>query len=254
MPALPALSHLPATLLPCPALPSGINIKADVSMCLACFLGSLCILGLLHGAYGLLVGLRLLDPRLYSPMAGAAEVWSIVLMNSVNLAVACATYYSFCGNASPADSSGGGGGGGAGWKEAVCHKWLHPVSASSHSAFTRFVIYGEAAAAAAAAADDSGGIGDVAAAVAGATAAAASKGRRLWFSPPPPPPPLSLSRISSFVQMDFPLDGKASGRSCCCCCWTWPPAGGSSSRAQAHLQPCPAHCLAAQPTRTCPAH
>ena len=223
-------------------------------MCLACFLGSLCILGLLHGAYGLLVGLRLLDPRLYSPMAGAAEVWSIVLMNSVNLAVACATYYSFCGNASPADSSGGGGGGGAGWKEAVCHKWLHPVSASSHSAFTRFVIYGEAAAAAAAAADDSGGIGDVAAAVAGATAAAASKGRRLWFSPPPPPPPLSLSRISSFVQIDFPLDGKASGRSCCCCCWTWPPAGGSSSRAQAHLQPCPAHCLAAQPTRTCPAH
>lgn len=52
--------------LPAPArAPAGINIKADVSMWLACFLGSLCMLGVLHAGYGLAVSLRLLDPRLY---------------------------------------------------------------------------------------------------------------------------------------------------------------------------------------------
>lgn len=34
-------------------------------MWLACFMGSLCTLGALHGLYGLAVSLRLLDPRLY---------------------------------------------------------------------------------------------------------------------------------------------------------------------------------------------
>ena len=34
-------------------------------MWLACFLGSLCMLGVLHALYGLAVSLRLLDPRLY---------------------------------------------------------------------------------------------------------------------------------------------------------------------------------------------
>ena len=48
-----------------PHLRPGINIKADVSMWLACFMGSLCTLGALHGLYGLAVSLRLLDPRLY---------------------------------------------------------------------------------------------------------------------------------------------------------------------------------------------
>ncbi len=48
-----------------PRLHSGINIKADVSMWLACFMGSLCTLGVLHGLYGLAVSLRVLDPRLY---------------------------------------------------------------------------------------------------------------------------------------------------------------------------------------------
>ena len=61
-------------------------------MWLACFLGSLCVLGLLHGAYGLAVMLRVLDPLLYAPMAGPREAWSIVLLNSVNLAVACSTF------------------------------------------------------------------------------------------------------------------------------------------------------------------
>lgn len=49
----------------CEPLHAGVNIKADVSMWLACFLGSLATLGLLHGAYGLLVALCLLDPKLY---------------------------------------------------------------------------------------------------------------------------------------------------------------------------------------------
>lgn len=58
---------------PRPPLRAGINIKADISMWLACFLGSLCTLGLLHALYGLLVALRLLDPKLYrwAPPGGA---------------------------------------------------------------------------------------------------------------------------------------------------------------------------------------
>lgn len=113
----------------------------------------------------------------------------MVLMNSVNLAVACSVYYSFCGNASPPGGSGAAGGGGGSqegaWKEAVCHKWLHPVSASSHSAFTRWVIYGEAATNASAVAPPDGG------------------GSRLWRNP--------LANASSsggsVLQIDFPLDG-----------------------------------------------
>ncbi|KAL4423131.1 hypothetical protein ABPG77_004814 [Micractinium sp. CCAP 211/92] len=178
-----------------PSLESmGINIKADISMWLACFLGSLCTLGMLHALYGMLVTLRLLDPKLYSPMAGPREVWSIVVMNSFNLAVVCSTYYSFCGNASP----------GPGlaslvvapgrntsqpnldWKDAVCHKWLHPVSASSHSAFTRWVIYGEAAS------NETQ-----------AGAAAADAGNRLWRSPA-----AAANASDSTLQIDFPLDGK----------------------------------------------
>ncbi|KAI7840166.1 hypothetical protein COHA_005949 [Chlorella ohadii] len=173
-----------------PSLESmGINIKADVSMWLACFMGSLCTLGVLHGLYGLAVSLRVLDPRLYSPLAGTREVWSIVLMNSVNLAVVCSVYYSFCGNA-PAGSVGPGGS----LKEAVCLKWLHPVSASSHSAFTRWVVYGEASAAANAS--------SVAAAAANASAAAAAA-------------VVAVNGLAgggnqtrSTLQVDFPLDGK----------------------------------------------
>lgn len=44
---------------------AGINVKADVSMWLTCFLGSLCTLGALQGLYSVAVSLRLLDPRLY---------------------------------------------------------------------------------------------------------------------------------------------------------------------------------------------
>ncbi len=178
-----------------------------------------------------------------SPLAGTREVWSIVLMNSVNLvrgrlvaavaslarlqqaayllciytarqlpwplaphgcacsparllpcppppqAVVCSVYYSFCGNA-PAGSVGPGGS----LKEAVCLKWLHPVSASSHSAFTRWVVYGEASAAANAS--------SVAAAAANASAAAAAA-------------VVAVNGLAgggnqtrSTLQVDFPLDGK----------------------------------------------
>jgi hypothetical protein len=182
-----------------PSLESmGINIKADVSMWLACFMGSLCTLGALHGLYGLAVSLRLLDPRLYSPLAGTREVWSIVLMNSVNLAVVCSVYYSFCGNA-PADGMGPGGS----LKEAICLKWLHPVSASSHSAFTRWVVYGEASAAANASA--------AAAAAANATVAAAVAVNGL----------VGVSnqtgagnQTGHMLQVDYPLDGKVRGLMC----------------------------------------
>lgn len=111
--------------------------------------------------------------------------------------VVCSTYYSFCGNASPGPGllasglAAGLGRGNAsaleprlGWKEAVCHKWLHPVSASSHSAFTRWVIYGEATA------NETQAAG-----------APAEAGGRLWRSP-------VAAANGSTLQIDIPLDGK----------------------------------------------
>lgn len=122
--------------------------------------------------------------------------------------VVCSTFYSFCGNASPDDLVAGLNGTGsyanstacaaaagavaAGaftWKEAVCHKWLHPVSASSHSAFTRWVIYGEAARANASAA---GGVG----VGAGAAGVALLDGGQ------------AAAGNGSVLQIDYPLDGK----------------------------------------------
>lgn len=90
----------------------------------------------------------------------------------------CSVYYSFCGNA-PADGMGPGGS----LKEAVCLKWLHPVSASSHSAFTRWVVYGEASAALNASAAAA-----AVAAVNGMAGGGNGTGRTL--------------------QVDYPLDGK----------------------------------------------
>ncbi|KAK9823894.1 hypothetical protein WJX72_006230 [[Myrmecia] bisecta] len=122
----------------------GIDVKTDLSILLAIFLLSLVALTVMHGLYALGAFLKVLTPSLYNPTAGRTELLSIVFLNSMNLAVACSTYYSFCGNA---------GGGGQAWsnsligdfKAAVCQKWLHPVGSSSHPAFSRWVIYGEAA-------------------------------------------------------------------------------------------------------------
>ncbi len=140
------------------------------------------------------------------------------------LQVVCSTYYSFCGNASP----------GLGlaslvvtpgrntsqpnldWKEAVCHKWLHPVSASSHSAFTRWVIYGEAAS------NETQ-----------AGAAAADAGNRLWRSPA-----AAANASDSTLQIDFPLDGKVRRVLGCLCAAgsvMWQQGGGVTDQVWASV-------------------
>lgn len=128
-----------------PSLDSmGIDIKADISLLLTTFLLSLCVLGLVQAAYGLAVLFKLADPWLLSATDGARAAWPVVVLHSMTLAVACSTYYSFCGNAATAaDGSGGGGSSGAYVKELVCGRWLPPVTTTEHPAFSSWVLYGE---------------------------------------------------------------------------------------------------------------
>jgi hypothetical protein len=134
----------------------GLDIKADVSMLIAVFLGSLLVLSIINALYGAAVLFRVLSPRLLDQ--NSVNAFTTVILNSVNLAIACSLYYSLCGNA-PSDgefaattASGGNGtstslGGGTGGdivRNAVCGKWLHPLSAVQHPFFSSWVIYGEA--------------------------------------------------------------------------------------------------------------
>ena len=89
-------------------------------------------------------------------------MFSIVLLNSMNLAAACrcaacfmemirfcrqglthgawcSTYYSFCGNAGVQRNSEPSGE----LRQAVCSKWLHPIRLSDHPAYSGWVLVGE---------------------------------------------------------------------------------------------------------------
>ncbi|GAB4822190.1 hypothetical protein N2152v2_009236 [Parachlorella kessleri] len=130
-----------------PSLQSmGVDVKADISLLLTVFLLSLAILGVLQGGYELAVLFKLVDPWL-AVEGGAREAWAIVVLNSMTLALACSTYYNFCGNAGNrgAGSSAGGAGAGAAapLKELVCRRWLPPVTTFQHPAFSSWVLYGE---------------------------------------------------------------------------------------------------------------
>jgi len=115
-------------------------------MLLTVFLLSLLVLATLSALHEVAITFRFLSPRLLDPgMTGLRHVSTSVILNALTFAIACSTYYSFCGNAAAA--------GGAGdrhsppdfFRSAVCGKWLHPVSAVRHPAFSAWVIYGEAA-------------------------------------------------------------------------------------------------------------
>lgn len=130
----------------------GLDIKADVSMLIAVFLGSLLILSIINALYGLAVLFRILSPRLLDQNSGPRDVFTTVILNSVNLAIACSLYYSLCGNA-PGDGEFAVAGGtsphnnsttGDVVRSSVCGKWLHPLSAVQHPLFSAWVIYGEA--------------------------------------------------------------------------------------------------------------
>lgn len=106
-------------------------MRADISLLLTIFLLSLVILGLLQALYDGAVLFKLIDPWLHPASGSARQAWSIVVLNSATLALACSTYYSFCGNAA-AGAGGGGGGGGTSVRDLVCSRWLPPVTTREH--------------------------------------------------------------------------------------------------------------------------
>ncbi|DBB07470.1 TPA: hypothetical protein ACH3X3_008941 [Trebouxia sp. C0006] len=119
----------------------GIDVKADISMLLTIFLLSLLILGALHAIHAVAVFFKVMSPALYSPGVGRRNMYTLVILNSLNLAVACSTYYSFCGNAGLKQKDGSAGE----FRAAICNKWLHPVAIRDHPAFASWVLYGEGA-------------------------------------------------------------------------------------------------------------
>jgi hypothetical protein len=118
----------------------GVDVRADLTVLLAAFAASLAVVGGGAAAAGAGAALRALPPR--PRAAGAAPVTAAVL-SAWNLALACSTYYSFCGNA---DAAGAGPAGGAPdpVRAAVCGRWLRPLPAARHPAYARWVLYGEA--------------------------------------------------------------------------------------------------------------
>ena len=47
------------------------------------------VLGALHGLHSLCVFFNVLRPRLYVAAGGLTAAWSVILLNAMNLAVAC---------------------------------------------------------------------------------------------------------------------------------------------------------------------
>lgn len=135
-----------------PSLDSlGLDVRADVSMLITVFLGSLVALGILSASYGAAVLFRLLSPRLFD-RAGTREVFTTIILNATTLAIACSSYYSLCGNAAAYTTTTGIPRTSASYNNTnttdsvrlnVCGKWLHPLSAIRHPSFSAWVIYGE---------------------------------------------------------------------------------------------------------------
>ncbi|BDA40538.1 hypothetical protein COCOBI_01-1910 [Coccomyxa sp. Obi] len=123
----------------------GFDVRTDVSMLLTIFLLSCLVLGALHAIHSLCVFFHLLSPRLHVATGALSGTTSIILLNSMNLAVACSTYYSFCGNAAAVGSDAKASGAAGGFRAAVCTKWLRPINMREHPAFSSWVIYGEGA-------------------------------------------------------------------------------------------------------------
>lgn len=118
----------------------GFDIKADVSIMLTIFLMSCALLGVLASTYGFLTSIRSVSKRLLYIPPTSKEIFSVVVLNSMNLALACSTYYSFCGNSPeyrrkihPDDS----------FRNYVCSDLLRPISSHQYQIFSRWVIYGE---------------------------------------------------------------------------------------------------------------
>lgn len=118
----------------------GIDVKADISLLLTIFLISCLVLGALHVAYNTGVTFNVVKPLLQDPSSRLRESVALVVLNALNLAMACSSFYALCGNAASVDAEGTSV---DGVRTAICTGWLRPVPAMRHSAFQAWVIYGE---------------------------------------------------------------------------------------------------------------
>ncbi|KAG2491434.1 hypothetical protein HYH03_010220 [Edaphochlamys debaryana] len=70
------------------------------------------------------------------------DLWTLLLLNSAVIALACSTYHSFCGNGNVVIGQDTGA-----FRAAVCAKWLHPILTAEYPRFASVMLYGEGAAA-----------------------------------------------------------------------------------------------------------
>ena len=105
------------------------------------------VLGGMYCVHSLLLYLRVLPLRSTARPSGA-EAWSLLLLNSATVTLACSTYHSYCGNGGRAGSKegtadDGGSTRGGYFQNAVCMKWLHPIRTVDYPLFAAWMTYGE---------------------------------------------------------------------------------------------------------------
>jgi len=118
----------------------GFDIKADVSILLTIFLLSCGLLGILATLFSTTMSFRSISTKLLYIPPSSRELFSVVVLNAMNLAMACSTYYSFCGN-SPVSKNLGYDRDSA--REIVCKWLLKPLPANKHPIYSPWMIYGE---------------------------------------------------------------------------------------------------------------
>ena len=125
-----------------PSLESlGLDIKADLSILMTIFLLSCVLLGILVALYGLLNSLWNGKRSTYMPPS-SKDLFSVALLNSMSLALACSTYYSFCGNSPRIDGMEDERSGDV-VRGFVCGHLLKPLPAGRHPIYSPWMIYGE---------------------------------------------------------------------------------------------------------------
>jgi hypothetical protein len=113
----------------------GFDIKADLSIALTIFLMS-CV------PLGCMVGLLSFLNKLTS--VGSRELVGVVIMNSMTLAMACSTYFSFCGSGIGNMVTKGRDAHDDEVKQYVCGKLLRPLDVGAYGFYRPYVMYDEA--------------------------------------------------------------------------------------------------------------
>lgn len=107
----------------------GFDIKADVSISLAIFLMSCVVLGAILGALSFANEVRM----------STREMIGIVAINSMTLAMACSTYFSFCGAEGILDRQADV----PAVKQYVCSRLLRPLDVQRYRFWHAYVMYDE---------------------------------------------------------------------------------------------------------------